>query len=72
MAVPCDHRNVEAFVLSKNYMRHKDGTTTSLKDAVMWACAVCKVRFYPACPTCIDVAHRNIVHPPGFHSVQER
>ena len=34
-----------------------DGTT-----AVMWACSLCKVRFYPACCECVDVGHRNVVH----------
>jgi hypothetical protein len=29
----------------------------------MWACSDCQRRFYPACPTCIDVAHRNEAHP---------
>lgn len=25
----------------------------------MWACATCHRRFYPACPTCVDVGHRG-------------
>jgi hypothetical protein len=29
----------------------------------IWACSECRVRFYPACPTCVDVGHRNVVHP---------
>lgn len=29
----------------------------------MWACHDCKLRFYPACRTCVDVGHRNVVHP---------
>lgn len=31
---------------------------------VLWACANldCSRRFYPACPTCVDVGHRNVEH----------
>jgi hypothetical protein len=29
----------------------------------LWACADCRLRFYPACRTCVDVGHRNIEHP---------
>lgn len=28
----------------------------------LWACVECQRRFYPACPTCVDVGHRNIAH----------
>lgn len=28
----------------------------------MWACTVCHRRFYPACPECIDIGHRNEAH----------
>lgn len=29
----------------------------------LWACEDCRLRFYPACRTCVDVGHRNIEHP---------
>jgi len=32
-------------------------------DGSMWACSECRRRFYPVCPTCVDVGHRNVVHP---------
>lgn len=28
----------------------------------MWACNDCNIRFYPACPICIDVGHRSENH----------
>ena len=28
----------------------------------LWACSECKVRFYPACRTCVDIGHRNVDH----------
>jgi hypothetical protein len=38
--------------------------------ARMWACADCQRRFYPACPTCVDLGHRNETHPePPDHEV---
>lgn len=50
---PCDHRNVETFMFTGDDL---------VASVAMWACADCHVRFYPACPTCVDVGHRNIVH----------
>lgn len=32
-------------------------------DVVLWACRECRLRFYPACSVCVDVGHRNVVHP---------
>lgn len=37
----------------------------------MWACTECHIRFYPACPKCVTVGHRNEFHPtedwkPGY------
>lgn len=29
----------------------------------LWACEDCRLRFYPACRTCVDVGHRNIERP---------
>ena len=34
----------------------------------LWACADCRLRFYPACRTCVDVGHRNIEHPDAARS----
>lgn len=31
----------------------------------LWACGDCKLRFYPACRTCVEVGHRNVDHPPA-------
>lgn len=30
---------------------------------VAWSCDFCQLRFYPACRECVDVGHRNVVHP---------
>lgn len=30
----------------------------------VWACEDCRVRFYPACASCVDIGHRDGVHPP--------
>lgn len=44
---------------------HRDITRWATADgaAVAWACADCRIRFYPACPECVDVGHRNVEHP---------
>ncbi len=41
------------------------------ETAVAWACGYCSLRFYPACPTCIDIGHRNVVHTPPPDEVQQ-
>jgi hypothetical protein len=38
----------------------------------LWACADCRLRFYPACRTCVDVGHRNIEHPDPTPATEER
>jgi hypothetical protein len=38
----------------------------------LWACADCRLRFYPACRTCVDVGHRNIEHPDPIPATEER
>lgn len=47
--------------------RHSTITThTAVEgDIRLWACADCRLRFYPACSICVDVGHRSGEHPPG-------
>lgn len=51
----CEHAEIRTF-----------RAVSEPEDVVLWACAnpYCSIRFYPACRTCVDVGHRNIVHPP--------
>jgi hypothetical protein len=37
----------------------------------MWACADCHRRFYPACPVCVDVGHRNEAHVEVTYAVTD-
>jgi len=46
----CGHQRLERF-------------TPPDEAFALWACGDCKLRFYPACPTCVEVGHRNVVHP---------
>jgi hypothetical protein len=48
-APPCRHHDVATFY-------QEDGARQ------LWACSTCHLRFYPACPTCVDVGHRNEEH----------
>jgi len=40
--------------------------------ARMWACADCQRRFYPACPACVVVGHRNEAHPATLDAERAR
>lgn len=35
----------------------------------LWACEDCRRRFYPACPECVDVGHRDETHPDAARAV---
>jgi hypothetical protein len=50
----CDHRLVHASTFAEGSLAGQ---------VALWSCDFCQVRFYPACPTCVDVGHRNVVHP---------
>jgi hypothetical protein len=48
----CEHLAVDYFGLPKGY-----------RGWGLWACAMCKLRFYPACRECVSIGHRSVDHP---------
>jgi len=38
----------------------------------MWACEDCRIRFYPACRTCVDVGHRFEEHEPSVSAAMRQ